>query len=127
LGILIHEFLVLMNNMQAMLKQVMQTENPITLAIAGTGSASMEAAFANMLEPDDEILICINGYFGHRMVDMAQRYGAVVHTLSVPWGKYSNPSKLRTRSVPTRTCASRRLSMPKPQPAHANRWMKSHS
>lgn len=94
IGHLDPEFLVLMNNMQAMLKQVMQTENPITLAIAGTGSASMEAAFANMLEPDDEILICINGYFGHRMVDMAQRYGAVVHTLSVPWGEVFQPQQI---------------------------------
>jgi alanine-glyoxylate transaminase/serine-glyoxylate transaminase/serine-pyruvate transaminase len=81
------EFLTIMNDMQTMLREVMQTENPLTFAVAGTGSASMEAAFANMLEPGDEILVCINGYFGHRMVDMASRYGATVHTISRPWGQ----------------------------------------
>lgn len=89
------EFLELMNNLQAMLRQVMQTENRMTLAIPGTGSASMEAAFANMLEPGDEILVGINGYFGHRMVDMAQRYGATVHSIRRPWGEVFTPAEIQ--------------------------------
>lgn len=89
------EFLVLMDNMQQMLRQVMQTENKLTIAVAGTGSAAMEAAFANMLEPGDNILICINGYFGHRMVDMAERYGANVHTITRPWGQVFTPEEVK--------------------------------
>ncbi|MDQ7025143.1 MAG: alanine--glyoxylate aminotransferase family protein [Anaerolineae bacterium] len=87
IGHLDPQFLDLMNKMQEMLRRVMQTDNQLTFAVAGTGSASMEASFANMLEPDDSILICINGYFGHRMVDMAERYGAKIHTISRPWGQ----------------------------------------
>lgn len=88
------EFLDLMNGMQTMLRQVMQTENRLTFAVAGTGSAAMEAAFANMIEPGTEILICINGYFGHRMVDMAGRYGATIHTISRAWGEVFQPEEI---------------------------------
>lgn len=87
IGHLDPQFLDLMNKMQEMLRLVMQTENKLTFGVAGTGSASMEASFANMLEQGDSILICINGYFGHRMVDMAERYGATIHTISRPWGE----------------------------------------
>jgi len=90
------QFLTIMNNMQIMLRQVMQTENDLTFAVAGTGSASMEAAFANMIEPGDDVLVCINGYFGHRMVDMAERYGATVHTINRPWGEVFTPDEVKT-------------------------------
>ena len=88
------DFLTIMNNMQAMLREVMQTENEMTFAVAGTGSAAMEASFANMIEPGDEVLIGINGYFGHRMVDMAERYGANVHTITRPWGEVFTPDEV---------------------------------
>lgn len=88
------QFLTIMNDMQAMLREVMQTENRLTFAVPGTGSAAMEAAFANMLEPGDKILIGINGYFGHRMVDMAERYGAEVHTITRPWGQVFTPQEV---------------------------------
>jgi alanine-glyoxylate transaminase/serine-glyoxylate transaminase/serine-pyruvate transaminase len=80
-------FLQIMDRIQQMLRSVFQTENELTIPISGTGSAAMEAAFANLIEPDDAVLICINGYFGHRMVDMAQRYGAKVASISRPWGE----------------------------------------
>ncbi len=95
IGHLDPEFLQLMNTMQEMLRLVMQTENEVTIAIPGTGSAAMEAAFANLIEPGDDVLICINGYFGHRMVDMAERYGATVHTISRPWGEVFTVDEVR--------------------------------
>ena len=96
IGHLDPQFLTIMNNMQTMLRQVMQTDNDLTFAVAGTGSASMEAAFANMIEPGDDVLICINGYFGHRMVDMAERYGATVHTINRPWGEVFTTEDVKT-------------------------------
>ncbi len=95
IGHLDPQFLELMNNMQEMLRRVMQTENKLTFAVAGTGSASMEASFANMIEPGDRILIGINGYFGHRMVDMAERYGAKVFTIHKPWGEVFSVDDVR--------------------------------
>jgi len=46
----------------------------------------MEAAVVNLVEPGDVVLIAINGYFGIRLGEMAERCGAVVKTISRPWG-----------------------------------------
>src|SRR5215216_6611785 len=60
-------FLQLMDDVRAKLKQVFRTANDMTLAMSGTGSAGMETLFANLIEPGDKALICINGVFGMRM------------------------------------------------------------
>lgn len=87
LGHLDPQFVELMDRTQEMLRYVFQTANPLTIPISGTGSAAMEAALANMIEPGDNVLVCINGYFGLRMADMAKRYGANVSTITRPWGE----------------------------------------
>ncbi len=87
LGHLDPEFITLMNEVQDLLRYVFQTENPITFPVSGTGSASMESAVANLLEPGDSILIGVNGYFGERLCNMAGRYGATVRRLERPWGQ----------------------------------------
>ena len=46
----------------------------------------MEAAFANLVEPGDRVLVLVNGYFGQRMTDMAARLGGVIDTLEFEWG-----------------------------------------
>ncbi len=79
-------FLRLMDEIRSMLKQIFRTQNEMTLAISGTGSAGMETIFANLIEPGDRALICINGVFGQRMKDVAERCGAEVHTIEAPWG-----------------------------------------
>ncbi|HET8702007.1 MAG TPA: alanine--glyoxylate aminotransferase family protein, partial [Nitrococcus sp.] len=71
-------FLQLMNELQAMLREVFQTTNELTLAISGTGSSGMEACIVNLIEPGDRMLVCINGVFGGRMSDIAARAGAEV-------------------------------------------------
>ncbi|HMT20113.1 MAG TPA: aminotransferase class V-fold PLP-dependent enzyme, partial [Promineifilum sp.] len=53
----------------------------------GTGSSAMEAAFANIVEPGDRVLVGVAGYFGRRMVDMAGRYGGDVRCLEAVWGE----------------------------------------
>jgi len=80
-------FLELMENTKALLRYVFQTENELTIPVSGTGSASMEAAICNLVESGDAMLICCNGYFGLRMQDMAQRYGADVQMITRPWGE----------------------------------------
>ncbi len=49
--------------------------------------AGMEAIVVNLVEPGDEVIVCINGVFGGRMKDNMQRAGATVHTIEIPWGK----------------------------------------
>src|SRR5688500_944466 len=80
-------FLQLMDDIRAKLKEVFRTANEMTMAMSGTGSAGMETLFANLVEPGDKVLVCVNGVFGGRMVDVAQRCGAVVEQIEQPWGR----------------------------------------
>jgi len=80
-------FLRIMDETQVMLRQVFQTQNRLTLAVSGTGSAGMEAVVANLIEPGDRMIVCINGVFGGRMADVATRYGAEVVRLERPFGE----------------------------------------
>ena len=80
-------FLEIIDKTHSLLLFVFQTQNQLTIPVSGTGSAAMEAAVANMVEPGDAVLICINGYFGHRLVDMAERYGGEVEAIHRPWGE----------------------------------------
>ena len=58
-----------------------------TCLLAGTGSLGMEAGFANLLEPNDAVLICANGSFGYRMAEMSERLGAAVTLVTAPIGQ----------------------------------------
>ena len=87
-------FLEIMERTQELLRYVFETENRLTVPISGTGSAAMEAAVANMVEPGDQVLVCINGYFGSRLVDMAERYGAQVQAIHRPWGEVFTPEEV---------------------------------
>ena len=80
-------FLQIMDEVQAMLRQVFQTENQLTMAISGTGSAGMETCVVNLIEPGDRMVVCRNGVFGGRMADVAQRVGADVLELERPFGE----------------------------------------
>jgi alanine-glyoxylate transaminase / serine-glyoxylate transaminase / serine-pyruvate transaminase len=80
-------YLRIMDEMQSMLRAVFRTENQLTMAISGTGSAGQDAAVLNLVEPGDKVLICINGVFGMRLADMAARAGGEVTKLECPWGE----------------------------------------
>lgn len=87
IGHLDPKYLEIMEEVKDLLRYTWQTANPFTISVSGTGSAAMEATLANMVEPGDKVLIGINGYFGHRLVDMASRYDAEIITFSTDWGK----------------------------------------
>ncbi|MEA5573029.1 alanine--glyoxylate aminotransferase family protein [Calothrix sp. UHCC 0171] len=89
-------FLALMDEIQSLLRYVWQTDNPMTIAVSGTGTAAMEATIANSIEPGDVILVGVMGYFGNRLVDMAGRYGADVRTITKPWGQVFSLDELKT-------------------------------
>ncbi len=89
-------FLHLMDEIQGLLRYTWQTSNALTLAVSGTGSAAMEAAIANAVEPGDVVLIGVAGYFGDRLVDMAGRYGGDVRRIGKPWGQVFSLEDLRS-------------------------------
>lgn len=86
IGHLDPRFVRIMDEVKSMLRSVFQTQNDLTIPISGTGSAGMEAAFANMIEPGDAVLVAVNGVFGRRMQDVATRLGAAVTALEFDWG-----------------------------------------
>jgi alanine-glyoxylate transaminase/serine-glyoxylate transaminase/serine-pyruvate transaminase len=87
LGHLDPQFLVLMGETQDMLRRVFQTKNTLTFPVSGTGMAGMETCVVNLIEPGDRMVVCVNGVFGQRMTDVAQRAGAVVTTIERPMGE----------------------------------------
>lgn len=87
-------YLQMMNEVRGMLQQVFRTKNPLTMAMSGTGSAGMETCVANLIEPGDEMIVCINGVFGQRMKDVAERCGAIVHPVEVEWGQVIEPDQV---------------------------------
>src|SRR5205814_10300483 len=80
-------FVNMMEEIKTMLRQAFLTKNEMTFPISGTGSAGMEFCFVNLIEPGDEVIIGVNGVFGARMVDVAERCGARVRKVEAPWGR----------------------------------------
>ena len=95
-------YLELMNGMQQMLRSVMRTENRMTMAVSATGSAGMEATVVNLIEPGDSMVVCVNGVFGGRMVDVAERAGARVTRVDRPWGEVFRPTDLKEAIAKTK-------------------------
>ncbi len=95
IGHLDKAYLQLMDEVQSLMRYAWQTDNRMTLPVSGTGSAAMEATLANTVEPGDKVLVCVNGYFGHRLVDMAGRYGAEVSSIHRAWGEVFTLADIR--------------------------------
>jgi len=95
LGHLDPEFLKIMDECRVMLRQVMRTQNDVTLATPGTGTSGMEAAVMNLVEPGDRVVVGVCGYFGERIAQMAERAGGEVTRVQAPWGSPVDPEAVR--------------------------------
>src|SRR5438445_6163527 len=95
LGHLDPQFLEIMNETQELMRQTFRTTNHLTFPVSGTGSAGMETCVVNLIEPGDRMVVCVNGVFGQRMTDVAQRAGAAVTTLERPWGEVFDLDQIR--------------------------------
>lgn len=80
-------FYEVMDEVQELLRYAFKTSNDLTLPLSGTGNAGMEAAFCNIVEPGEEVIIGVNGFFGERMVEVASRVGAKPVRVEAEWGK----------------------------------------
>lgn len=87
-------FLKVMDEVQSMLRQVFQTTNHMTMAISGTGSAGMETCVVNLIEPGDRMVVGVNGVFGGRMAEVAERVGAEVTKIERPFGEVFTPEEV---------------------------------
>ena len=95
IGHLDPEFIKLMDSMKEMVRLTFQTSNEASFIVSAPGSAGMETCLVNLIEPGDEVVICINGVFGNRMADIARRIGAVVHEIHAPWGQIIETSQVK--------------------------------
>jgi len=86
IGHLDPQYITIMDETCELLRQVFRTKNPLTFPVSGTGMAGMECIATNLIEPGDEVIVCINGVFGTRMKDVMERCGATVHALEAAWG-----------------------------------------
>lgn len=95
IGHLDPDFIRIMDEIKSMLKDLMQTRNELTMPVSGTGSAGMEAALCNLIEPGDRCIVGVNGVFGGRMADVCGRYGGDVVQVTAPWGEPIDPADIR--------------------------------
>ncbi|MFQ5704695.1 MAG: pyridoxal-phosphate-dependent aminotransferase family protein [Gemmatimonadales bacterium] len=85
-------FLEVMDRTMAMLRQVFQTKNHHTIPMSGTGTSGLETIMANLIEPGDEVVVGVIGYFGQRLQEMALRVGANLRVIEVPLGEVIDPT-----------------------------------
>ncbi len=88
-------FVKIMDETKQLLQYVFQTENDLTLPVSGTGSAGMEAALVNVVEPGDRVAVCVNGVFSERMCDIVERCGAELVRIEAEWGRIIRPEQVR--------------------------------
>ena len=97
IGHLDPQFIELMDEIKSLLKYAFQTENEVTFAISGPGSVGMESCLVNLIEPDEKVIVCINGVFGGRMKDIVERCGATPIEVTAPWGSAIDPADLEDK------------------------------
>ncbi|MFQ5864820.1 MAG: pyridoxal-phosphate-dependent aminotransferase family protein [bacterium] len=88
------EFLKIMDEIQELLRFVFQTKNSFTIAVSGTGSAGMEAALVNVIEPGDTVIVGVNGVFGNRMCEIVTRCGGKLIQIKEAWGRVTDPQRV---------------------------------
>lgn len=91
LGHLDPDFTPLLDEIGDRLRTVFATSNRVCFPVSGTGSAGLEAAIVNLVEPGDTVVVGVNGVFGGRLAEVARRAGAQVHTVEAPWGRIIDP------------------------------------
>ncbi len=95
LGYLDPVYLACLDEIQRLMRSVFETGNRVTFSISGTGGAGMEVCLANLIEEGDEVLVCVNGFFGQRAAELAERWGGKVVRVDADWGQPLDMQKIR--------------------------------
>ncbi len=88
-------FFSVVEDIRAGLRTAFGTKNEFTFAISGTGSAGMEAAVSNFVEPGTKMVVFANGFFCDRITEMGKRHGANVIRCERPWGETFEEQEVR--------------------------------
>ncbi|MCU7554179.1 alanine--glyoxylate aminotransferase family protein [Alteromonas sp. ASW11-19] len=87
-------FIELMDETKSLLQYAFKTSNALTMPVSAPGSAGMEACLANLIEPGEKVVVCVNGVFGSRMVENVKRMGAEPVIVEDPWGQQTSLQKV---------------------------------
>ncbi|MCU0843214.1 MAG: alanine--glyoxylate aminotransferase family protein [Thiobacillaceae bacterium] len=87
-------FQAMMEELKTLLRYAFQTGNALTFPVSGPGSVGMEMCFVNLVEPGDQVIVCVNGVFGGRMLENVRRCGGVPVAVEDPWGRAVDPAKV---------------------------------
>ncbi len=88
-------FIKMMDEVKIMVQETLLTKNNLTFVVSAPATAGMETCVVNLIEPGDECIVCINGVFGGRLAEIAERCGAKVHRVETDWGKVTEPAQLK--------------------------------
>lgn len=80
-------FIEMMDQTKQALQYAFKTKNELTMPVSAPGSAGMETCFANLVEPGDKVIVCINGVFGNRMKENVTRFGGEAVVVEDKWGE----------------------------------------
>jgi alanine-glyoxylate transaminase/serine-glyoxylate transaminase/serine-pyruvate transaminase len=94
IGYLDPAYLAIMDEVASRLRSTLQTTNNATFPVQGTGFSGMDSCFGTLIEPGDKVIIAVQGFFGARMCELAERYGAQVIRLDQDWGKAFDPETI---------------------------------
>lgn len=94
IGHLDPRFVEMMDELRGLLQSAFRTKNRLTLPVSAPGSAGMEATFANLVEPGDQVVIGINGVFGGRMAENVERMGGRAVRVEHDWGRPVDPGRI---------------------------------
>src|SRR5687767_15792623 len=90
------DFVPLLDDVRASLGRLFRADDrALTIATSGTGTSAMEAAVANAVSDGMRAIVIVTGYFGDRLAQIVERYGASVRRIDVEWGRAVDPQQLR--------------------------------
>ena len=89
-------FIKMMDEVKELLKYTFQTENEVTFPLSAPGSAGMEMTLLNLVEPNDKVIVCVNGVFGGRMKSIVERAGGIPIVIEDEWGRAIDPEKVES-------------------------------
>jgi alanine-glyoxylate transaminase/serine-glyoxylate transaminase/serine-pyruvate transaminase len=94
IGHLDPRFVAMMDELKDLLRYAFRTQNGLTMPISAPGSAGMETCFVNLVEPGDQVVVCVNGVFGGRMHQNVERLGGVPILVEGTWGRAVDPDQV---------------------------------
>lgn len=94
IGHLDPEFISMMDQVKELLQYAYRTRNQLTIPVSAPGSAGMETAFVNLVEPGDKVIVCRNGVFATRMKENVERCGGIPIMVEDAWGAPVDPEKV---------------------------------